>query len=342
MKKLTLLIPLLIFPTLTGCGNIIKTQLTYGTLISTTATQLTPSEFDTRYDAGENFLLAIYPKDSSCLCWGHFEYVINQAVEKDNLLIYKYYAQEVSSSVAMKENGNFRSDLSHPTFYVVRNKNIAKYYPYNSDNPFYTEYTSFKKEMEKVCKFPKIYYVNEDILDQKLLDTKCMAFYIRESCSDCKYLIPNALIPYIDSHNFNDKIYMIDFDPYRSSDPTLYQEKKDKYKLSTKYNEHLGYDTGYIPTLQFYENGILKDMMVYFNDKELIYDETKDVYHVSDSYYNEERNIYHHYLDNITDKDLTKVDIKAEDTIQNRSWKSSSAAVYHNQILNAFLDKYLA
>ena len=330
------------FPLLNGCGNVNKTQLTYGTLTTDTAVQLTPSEFDTRYDAGENFLLAIYPKDSSCLCWEHFEYVINQAVEKDNLLIYKYYAQEVAISVAMKENGNFRSDLSHPTFYVVNNKSIAKYYPYNNDNPFYTEYTSFKKEIEKVCKFPKLYYVNEDILDQKLTDTKAVVMYIRESCSDCKYLIPNALIPYIDSHTFFDHIYVIDFDPYRSTDMELYQEKKDKYKLSTKYNEHLGYDAGYIPTLQIYQNGNLIDMMVYFNDKELIYDEINNIYHVSDSYYNETRNNYHHYLDNVTVKDLTKVAIKEEDTIQNRSWKSSSAALYHNQILNAFLDKYLA
>ena len=85
MKRISFLLPLLTLPLLTGCnGDNSSTQLTFGTYKEEEAIQLTSSEFSTHFENKENFLLAIYPKDSSCMCWRTFSTVIDAAVKEKN------------------------------------------------------------------------------------------------------------------------------------------------------------------------------------------------------------------------------------------------------------------
>ena len=148
MKKLFLFLPLLITPFLGACeGKAESTFLTFGTLKDSEAIQLTSSEFSTHVENNENFLLAIYPRDSTCSCWRNFSSVINEAVKEDHLLIYKYCAEDVSDNQVMKEIGGFNDRLDAPTFYIIKEKQIAKYYNYSSKTDFFKTRDGFISEL---------------------------------------------------------------------------------------------------------------------------------------------------------------------------------------------------
>ena len=116
------------------------------------AVQLSSSEFSTHFNNEENFLMVIYPKDSTCFCWKYFSEVINQTVKDEHLLIYKFYANDVDDNVDMKEVGGFNNRMNAPTFYVINNKRIAKYYNYSSSGDLFKKKEGFLDEVKKNIK----------------------------------------------------------------------------------------------------------------------------------------------------------------------------------------------
>ena len=344
MKKFALFLPLIVIPMLSGCCNRdTPTYLTYGTYKDTEAVQLSSSDFTTRVSAGENFLMAIYPKDSDCFCWKHFSNVINEVVQKDHLLIYKFYAEDVDSNQTMKDMGGFYNESGEPTFYIIRDKEIAKSYKY-SDTDFYNTRDGFLKEIQKLIVKPKMYFISETQLDEKIARNDSFPiYYSRYKCSDCNYVTPNTLMPYFGAHK-DDKgdIYVLDLQSYRDEDPTRYQELKDKYLLSTANNPELGFEEGVFPTFQYYRDGSLYDMCVYFNEGPLTAGD--GCYYASNAYYNETRISKLHYLGNVETKDLTKVRISPSDVTENGGkyyWNKNSSSSYYDPILRGFLDTYL-
>ena len=345
MKKL-LILPLLLLPILASCGESDDghlIQLTYGTLMDTTATHLTMSEFETKVSNKENFLLAIHPKDSTCFCWKTFSAILNVATRDNHYKIYTYYVEDVPGNKTMSDMGSFYQLDNAPTFYIIENGKNAKSYNYNMRNPFFNSYDSFLEEIALRCRTPKLMQVNEEQLDELIENENPIVYFARESCSDCNYATPEVIIPYMAKNDLENNLYFFDLDPYRY-DKDIYQGKKDKYLLSTAENKKLGHGTGYVPTLQVYENGSLKDMTVFLNDNELTYNQNDNCYYALGSYYNVERNKEHQYLENIANPDLTTIKIKESETIlygESRFWKTENAVIYHNDILKSFLEYYL-
>ena len=343
MKKFSFILPLLVVPFLASCeGTEGKTQLTYGTYMHEEAVQLSSSEFSTHFNNEENFLMAIYPKGSTCFCWKYFSQVINQTVKDEHLLIYKFYANDVNDNVDMQEVGGFNNRMNAPTFYIINNKKIAKYYNYSDATDFFKKKDAFLEEISSHIKKPKMLYLSKEQLEAKLeaKDTFSV-FYARNECSDCNYVIPHTLVPYFDSleKEAND-LYIFDLQLYYRTED--YQAIKDEFELSADANSIYGFEKGVVPTFHHYEEGIIDDACVYANDGALTLD--NGVYHPTNSYYSASRLDHLHYLANVQVSILTTVDILEEDTItyeNSHYWKISSASSYYDPILRAFLDAYL-
>ena len=76
----------------------------------------------------------------------------------------------------------------------------------------------------------------------------------------------------------------------------------------------------------------------------LTYSESDNCYYAVNSYYNETRLSRFHYLDNVLQKDLTKVHINTEEVItyeNSHYWDITHASSYYDPLLTGFLDTYL-
>lgn len=341
MKKGLILFPLLITPLLTGCNfsNEI-TQLSYGTYIEDKIIHLTSAEISTKISSEENFLLALHSRDHVCSCWNHFSYVLNDAVVDYHLKIYDYYVEEIDESEELKNAGSFYRREDAPTFYVIKNKKIAAKFNYSERNTMFTTLDGFMDQVNKNCKLPKMYFINQEQLDQKTLEEDFVIYYMRSLCGDCNYTAPNMLVPYFEKHQDKKNMYVFDLQELRDTDMEAYQFFKDKYLLSELNNPELGFEGGVVPTFHVYKNTELIDSAICFNEGPLTFNEADNCYYATGAYYNETRLPYFSYLDNVQDKDLTKVKIPSENT--NRGyWKKEESSKYYTPLLESFLEKYL-
>lgn len=341
-NKLLLFLPLFIAPMLGGCSSSAPTDITYGTYKDDGARQLSSSEFSTRFESGENMLLTIYPKDSTCICWRTFSPIIDEVVSDNHLLIYKFFAEDVDDNASMKRVGGFNNRNDAPTFYILNNGRIAKYYNFSSTLDFFKKKDAFLEEINKQIIAPHMFYLDEDQLNEKINSDHSVIYFARYNCSDCNTVTPKALLPYFKEHDKT--LYVFDIEVYKNEGAEKYQEIKDIYLLSDINNPNLGYGNGVVPTFQVYEKGELKDMCIFFNEGEVTYNEENDCFYALNAYYNETRLSYFHYLDNVEHKDLTKVKIEDKDTYlikEKRYWDNNASFSYYNEILTSFLDTYL-
>ena len=334
MKKLRLFSLIILIPILASCGgNNSKSILTYGTYIDKTAIEINGSKLFSKLNK-ENFVLAIHPDEGSCGCWSTFSSVIDTVVELKNLTIYKTSFREINDE--LYKIGFQRFD-DQPSFYIVANNKIVKSY-YYSDNSVHNLFINENLLYEEVgnrINYPKMFIIDETMLNEKTHLQEATIYYYKDNCDDCSYYTPNELVPYLLNNNIKDNIYAINIENY-NSDPEIYQTFKDNHYLSNKNNQDYGYNNGYVPTLQYYQNGNLKDMMVYFN--ETISDGV-----IVDSYYSEARQSKLNYLDGLTTKVLTGATVKSEDLNEAKNGfisKEKGASYYHDFSL-AFLNKYL-
>ena len=200
-----------------------------------------------------------------------------------------------------------------------------------------------------------MYYVDQAYIDNKLSEKKddLAVLYVRQGCSDCQYVLPKVIIPYINEHELGKQILIYDLQKeYELSknenateeEKAIYQGIKDKYGLSASSNEIFGYQKGVVPTLQFYEKGELKDATIYFND--VVSQKEDGSFFLSDSYYSSERLNSLSYLKGYDFPTVLKdMVINSESVLQTKTgafyWSQEEAAKYHTPILRAFLDYYM-
>ena len=363
MKKkfLVLLgIPLL-FYSLTSCSDTNGT-LTYGTYLEQDLNSLKTLNNDelvnkTKNDK-ETFLLATYQSSYSedCLCWSTFLNVIVKYSNEYHEVFYLYDTQSKDDSVSNLKIESF-SD-STPCLYIFKGeKQLVKYsYKNNKDKDLFED-TSLKlldKSIHKYVHKPYMFYVDKNYLVESLSKTKEVGvLFMRNGCSDCSYVIPNVLIPYINDHSFAKDIWVFDMQYYydlRNDETASEEEKgqykalKDQYGLSTTSNQTYGYQQGVVPTLQYYSEGVLKDATVFFND--VVGQKEDGSFFVSDSYYTSERLPNLRYMKGFgKDSVLKDKAISSENVGQTKSgnyyWMQKDAAKYHTPILKAFLDYYM-
>ena len=348
------------FLTLTGCSKS-KDRLTYGTFINQSLDSLKELDTGALYEKANNenevFLLATYQKEYSidCLCWSTFENVVVQYMNKQNERVYLYNTENQDESISNLKIT--KHEDSTPGLYIFKGtKQLARFsYKSNKDKEIFSDTTAstMANKVHNYVNDPLIYDVDDAFLKENLEKTNgAVVVFAREKCGDCQYVLPNVIIPYINKKSISRKIWLFDlqkqYDLSRSEtaseeEKAQYQTIKDHYGLSEKGNQTFGYSQGVVPTIQFYERGVLKDASVYFND---VISQDDEGFYISDSYYTSERvaNLSFLKYSSITTTVLKGKKL-TDGVLQTKTgayyWSQEEAAKYHTPILEAFLDYYL-
>lgn len=359
MKNKLLLVPLLSlsFLVLTGCANE-KSNLTYGTKITQSLTSLKPSsDMDIFFRAEyfkETFIVATYQKGLSedCLCWNTFQNVIVNYMNKYQEKVYVFDTQnEIAKELKIDQYED-----STPALYIFKGKKqLAKFVYKNSrDKSIFTElnaepmYTRIHKYINK----PSLYEVDDQYLTDNLnkLD-EAVTLFVRFSCEDCSYAVPSVIIPYFNKTVTNKEVLIFDLEDYyilsrsetaSEEEKAQYQSIKDKYQLSETSNVTFGYKQGVVPTIQYYQKGVLKSACVFFNDE--VAQKEDGSYYISNSYFSEERLTSLEYAKDVKNNILKGMTLKEEEVVKTPNgytyWAQEKAAIYHKPLFEAFMNYY--
>lgn len=354
MNKRILLLLLAPFAltTMTGCGtNIRKMKLTFGTYV-TTSDNSNPDTTLISYDDlslkmsknsssnNENFLLVIPDPEGSCVCWSTFQPILKQFIKETN---YRIYQVNQSSFGENDDRFGLSFKKGYVTFAIIEGTTIKQQYP---DSHVFNNATGLKAEIDKYVTAPDMYYVSQDYLnDQIKIGNTVLVSYVRSGCGDCQYALPNILVPYTYVQGYKTKLFLIDLQELYEKDANSYQIFMDDFNLSEKYNVEFGYGKGFVPTTQYYKNGILIDASVYFNDEISLID---GKYVITNSFYDEHRIEHLKYLTGVQTKILKGKELPAKEVKSYTDkeggvhyfWNQSDADNYHRPLLEAFLNKY--
>ena len=249
-----------------SCNKDVKVSLQIGDMNATSYKNITLGEFDEMVENKHNFILYVYRSDcENCMM---FKPIIENAIQKRHLNIYA-----IESSL-LKSNHQLSEVKKVPTVLIYENgKKVLKTDPIKNEE-YFSNNAGFLKFLDKYTYMPTLYYITKEQLDEKIAsDEKFIIYYSRSSCTDCSYLNDNFLREYLNKNTSKKKFYIIETDAegirYSNGvlDANLWQNFKDTYGLSEA-NNSLGHGVGYVPTMQYYEDGKIKDMLVYFNDFE--------------------------------------------------------------------------
>lgn len=351
---------------LSGCktSRDSRIRITYGSPIYTELVELTYSDFTQKMTNGENMIVATYNSElsPSCGCWKGFEPILERYLDEKDTFIYKMDRLEISNK---NPYGIILPSDSAPTFFITNKGEIeeGKQYVYNTTSAnaeLFHDYDKLKDHLDSLVKEAQLMVINEEYLNKAIFEENRSDFIIyhgRNGCPDCNYCTPNFLEPYVRNNDLKNKIYMMDIEYLRGTDG--YNTYKNKYKLSICYDEEhpekapsemdpplpptnpeFGFGDGVVPTFQYWKNGVLTDMNVYFNDS---YKQIDGQWTITDSYYTEERIQHLKYTDTvllghiIPDEEMEE---KHWGEYTYMGWKQDAMAKIHNKLLGDFLDMY--
>ena len=357
MKKLLFLLPLLTLASvgLNGCNQDKRARLTYGTLIETKAEEIVYGTLASKASRGENLLIAVYQDTLPCGCWSTFHEILDKYVEEYQTKVY-YIASSQFSDDEDTFGLTILKETSDPTFALIKDgKKVNEYIYGKNTKPMFQTLSGLRKAVSRIARDPQYFYVDQAYLDNALFVTKeeVVVHYIWHFCPDCNDCFPEVMIPYSNKNDFSKKVWIIDLaipglliDPTTNTVNKNYQGYIDflhDHKMSYyEGNETFGYDRGFVPTTQIWQNGELKDMNVYFNDA--VGKNEAGQFYVSRSYYTEDRVKDLGYTNEVLEgKILTEdqVNISTKGGVESYSWKMDSARLYHKPIMEAFFDKYV-
>ncbi len=356
MKKLLFLLPLLTLTSvgLNACNKDKRARLTYGTLVETTAEEIVYGTLASKIVRKESLLIAVYQDGLSCTCWTTFKDVLDQYVKEYKTKVY-YIARSQFSSDSDTFGLTLLNDISDPTFALFKEGKKVNEYIYGKDTkPMFQSISGLRKAVTKIARDPQYFYVNQEYLDNALFTEKkeVVIHYMWHSCPDCMDCFPEVMVPYSNKNNFSRKVWIIDLEiPGLLLDPETNEKNKGnqgyvdflrEHNMSySEENEPFGYDRGFVPTTQIWQNGKVKDMNVYFNDA---VEKVDDQYVVTRSYYSEDRIEHLGYTKEILQGKVLseeQVDVKEKGGVKYYSWNADYARLYHKPIMEAFFDKYV-
>jgi len=362
MKKRFLLSTILMsLSLLSSCGNEKDNlvNITFGKLydyslaekIEEHVVKITHSTLSSFVFEKKEFILFVYDKDNTCTCYEDFEKAAIYLMQKRDALIYGINPSEF--------------DGGHDTFGLNVTKNeetvaifqdgklVHQKTTEGANDPFLEEYT-FLNWFDEKAHFSKMLYVTYDqFLELSDHGDMFTVGFLRSSCPDCAYVEDTVLSSFNAEKETitRGNSYVIDCDAEGIRfvngvyDEENWKAFKTKFGLSS--NPDYGYGQGFVPSFYTYSGHIgdteyarVVDGAVYLNDV-IKQDENGD-YYVADSYYTEEREPNLAFLNKrIETRVLKGLKIPAKD-VENGTWKKSAAAKYHDPLLKAYLDYYIA
>ena len=359
MKKLLFLLPIIAVTTLgiSGCKSSKKARITYGTLVDTETTELDYGALAAKVAKKENMLVAVWQDNGvPCGCWTTFKGVLDKYVDEYDTKIYTI-ARSQFSDENEKWGLTILNDTTEPTFALIKDGKKANEFVYGNDNkPLFTTLKGLREAVTKIARDPQYMLVDQTYLDKALFEdknSKVVVHYIWNFCPDCNDCFPNVLLPYSEKNEFKTKVWVIDLGikgllldaegKFIGTGIQTYVDFLKLHKMSKAGDETFGYDRGFVPTTQVWENGELKDMTVYFNDAVSL---ENGKYTVSRSYYDSERVKSLQYTNEVLQgKELAEEEVSAttdKDTgITSYSWKADYARKSHQKLLESFLNTYV-
>lgn len=329
---------------LTGCNNSSeKVSLSYGSEIDTEATLIVESQLETMINNKESFVVCIYPSET-CGCWTSLSRFINDYVNDDTRIIYKI------SGIAVGEKNDYGlpvySGESSIAIYKDGKCKYSWHYTNEKDKSIFTTRGEFAKIMEEYTIPPKMIYTDRELLEEHIQESSFNVVHMWSTCSDCKYCFPHVLVPYF-KNDVKNTLYVIDLavegillvDGDEDKTNENYVGYMKEFHLSEDGDSTFGYGSGFVPTFQHWESGILKDAALYFNDT---IEKIEDQYVITTSFYSEDRLSSLSYLtDDLGALEGTIIDpsylfIDGEDFSKNPEKYST----IHDPYLIAFLDYY--
>ena len=358
MKKQLFLLPILTISTfaMTGCQQDKRARLTYGTLVEETAEEIVYGTLASKVARKESLLVAVYQDGLPCGCWATFHDVINQYVKEYNTKVY-YIASSQFSDDADKFGLTILRETSDPTFALFKEGKKVNEYIYGKDTkPMFQTLSGLRKAVSRIAKDPQYFYVDQKYLDKAIFTEKkdVVVHYFWHFCPDCNDCFPEVMLPYSNKNDFSRKVWIINLaipglliDPETGTMNKNYQGYVDflnEHNMSySEENEPFGYDRGFVPTTQIWQNGKIKDMSVYFNDE---VEKVDGKYVITRSYYSEERIQHLGYTNQVLQGKVlpaeeVDISVNQETGVESYSWKMDYARLYHKPILEAFFNKYV-
>ena len=249
-----------------------------GNVSNETLVILDAEELQSKIENQDNFVLIVMLSSCSS-CHLFKEEIINPYIKETYATIYGIYSYDLDGT---KNYTNKPKYKKAPAIVIYNSGEDIKTLNYNHEYEAFSSIEGFKKFMSEYVIEPKLVEVSEEVLDSKINNKENFILYIGwNKCGDCSLINEEVISPYLLSNNSKTKIYYLESDKYRSKKPleepvlsenptTEELEVKANWdawiEFATKYN-FVSYRNGKIPTIQYYENGEVVEMVVYLNDK---------------------------------------------------------------------------
>ncbi len=363
MMKKIILLPIIALSIggmfLTSCGDGEKVHLNYGTKITNALEDITSyGNLQTKINDGSNFLIVVYTK-SGCSCWNTFEHMVLEPFNaENNTLIYKINYNLFFSGDEPLDTFGISISESNASIALFKDGKVKTQEMYQESNKMFKDKSYFEAWFEKNCVLPNMFYINKSQLDGLYASTTPFVIeFSRETCPDCRYVNSHGLKDFSTKISTSKPLYIFDVDEVRldssgNIQTDIWNTFKKEYGLSNELNFVYGYGTGYVPTFFYIEpNGtdkaginVNKSAAVFVNDKIELVD---GIYKVKTSFYSEARKPNLSYLSSASTPVLEGLVIPESDvTVYPEygnyiAWNYSAAEVYHNPLLNLFLEQYL-
>jgi thiol-disulfide isomerase/thioredoxin len=267
MKKLFTVFSVLVLVVVlcSGCGcKNEKVSLQIGDMNVTTYIDVSMGELKSKIKNKDNFILFVYKDD--CEGCRFFKPILNNVIAEKHIIIYGIRYNDIERKHELK------SLQWTPSIVIYKSGKAILMTDPDENESYFNSNKGFASLLDKYTYMPTLYYINKGQLDNKIANKEnFIIYYSRSGCSDCGYLNRNYLKKYLNSNTGTKHFYIIETNVegirYNNGeyDSSVWQAFKDEYGLSNL-NNPLGHGVGYVPTFQYYENGEIKDMMIYFND----------------------------------------------------------------------------
>lgn len=271
-----------------SCKNKSKASLGIGDMNANSYVDLSLSELNNKIIDKDSFVLYVYnPTCQGCIM---FKPVIEKVIKDKNLIIYSIVNYNISDS---HELSGLRGT---PSLVVYKDGEILVTTDNAKDSNYFKNDKGFISFLEKYTNFPTMYYISLNQLKAKIEnDESFIVYYSRNDCNDCSYLNKNYLKAYLKKNYKTNKFYIIETNAegirFNNGvyDSLQWQNFKNEFGLSKAGNSAYGYGVGYVPTIQYYEDGELNAAAVYLNDifESVVNEDGSTTVTIVDSYYSD-------------------------------------------------------
>lgn len=276
LKKIIFIFLMIIFSSFNiSCNNKkIDKFLLEGNYNVSDVTKLTSYELINKIEANDSFLL--YVSVQYCTTCASFKNnVLLDFIKETKSIIYNIDLSEIENI----KDKNIPYVKDAPTLLVYNEGIKVNTLSYLDDEKVFKDINYFKEYLLNYVIFPRIITIDENSLDEKINNNESFYLYIGwDKCGDCKRLNKRIINSYY--KNNSKTIYYLESDKYRKNKPNKkiilsdnptdeelleYNNYMKWLEFANKYN-FSSYEDGKVPTLQYYKNKEVIEMVVYLND----------------------------------------------------------------------------